>query len=78
MSKTEEVEPYVPHSFKRMETYTGEAYWNYRYSNYKGEYPWSLFVRAQDELAAFIQALKYLNRLKLRADKRREKKEQTR
>lgn len=71
-------EPYVPYNFGPMhENYSGRRYCSYKYRTYTGkEWPWMEYAYGEDELACFVNAMKHLNKLKRRADKRREKKEQ--
>ena len=73
----EKPEPYLPINLVRMGTYDGRTWWHYRYRNYRGLYPWYCNAIGDDELAAYLYAIKELNKLKRKADKRREKKEQT-
>jgi hypothetical protein len=76
---TEKREPYTPYNFgPPVEWYAGRLYRTYHYTNYTGvEYPYTIYAEGKDELAAFIDATKHLQRLKRRADKRRADKEQT-
>ena len=73
----EKPEPYLPIDLVRMGTYDGRTWWHYKYYNYRGLCPWYYNAIGDDELAAYLFAIKELNKLKRRADKCREKKEQT-
>jgi len=75
----EKPEPYMPYDFGPIiEDYAGRSYRAYKYRTYQGtEWPWTEYAYGKDELACFMDAMKRLNQLKKRADKYREKKEQT-
>ena len=81
MSKTTEEEekppePYMPYRFRKVRGFDGDDYWGFSYHNYTKQLLCSAFVGGKDELDAYIQAFKYLNRLKKRADDRRDKKKE--
>jgi hypothetical protein len=75
----ESIEPYMPYRFRRLQNFYGDIFWRFNYHDYIGGvagYVRSSTVRGKDELDAYIQAVKHLNQLKKRADKRRDKKKE--